>query len=286
MNKYILRTILFIIILFIIIFVLFISVNPVKKYMGKAYILKKIDKKYTLSLQIINNIYDIYKIKEYPVVFKPDMCSGTNNGVKLINNRDEAIDLLKKNKSQTYIVQKLYNSKYEAMILYERHPFLKDGRIISIVFKEIPNKWHPLRCNVSHFGIKDKNFTKCIDASNLITAELNKVFNNISKKIPYFYAGRYDIRFSNIEDFKKGKNFSILELNGVMGVDGRILLLNKNIMYINARWCFIRLLIGLQNILLLNGHNIFLIPIILINCIKQTIKCNYKIGYLFSTSNF
>ena len=93
-------------------------------------------------------------------------------------------------------------SKYEAGILYERYPSQKDGKIKSIVFKNIlENKWKPLRC-------KNMLYEKGINCEiryDIITRELTHVINRISKKIPNFYAGRYDIRFDNIDDLKKGK---------------------------------------------------------------------------------
>ena len=38
--------------------------------------------------------------------------------------------------------------------------------------------------------------------------------DELSQHSGMFYYGRYDIKCASIEDFKKGKNFSILEFNG------------------------------------------------------------------------
>ena len=43
---------------------------------------------------------------------------------------------------------------------------------------------------------------------------MNLVIDLICKQIKGFYFGRFDLRCNSIEDLKKGKNFSILELNG------------------------------------------------------------------------
>jgi len=157
------------------------------------------------------------------------------------------------------------------MVLYERHPFVRDGKghIISIVLKEIGDTWRPLICK--HLYNKSDELTNCFVSNELITPELEKVIDDISKRIPNFYAGRYDVRFSNLEDFKKGKNFKILELNGVTGYDGEYIVKPYTKF---PRWFVLRIMIGLQNIILLNGHHILDMPMVFINTCKRYIKCN------------
>ena len=53
-----------------------------------------------------------------------------------------------------------------------------------------------------------------IDASHLITPELNLRFDSIAKSMPEFYFGRFDIRFESIDLLAKGEGFSIIEING------------------------------------------------------------------------
>jgi len=53
-----------------------------------------------------------------------------------------------------------------------------------------------------------------IDYNHIIDEALLDTFDVISRKIPGFYFGRYDLRCTSIEDLKAGKNISILELNG------------------------------------------------------------------------
>jgi len=52
------------------------------------------------------------------------------------------------------------------------------------------------------------------DACPLITSALSKQFDAISKSIPEFYYGRFDIRFNSTESLMEGKGFSIFEING------------------------------------------------------------------------
>ena len=53
-----------------------------------------------------------------------------------------------------------------------------------------------------------------LDDTHLIDEELSETIDNICQQIPGFYFGRLDIRYDNWEDLKKGKNFSIIEVNG------------------------------------------------------------------------
>lgn len=53
------------------------------------------------------------------------------------------------------------------------------------------------------------------DGSRLITEELTRKIDQISKTFPGFYFGRYDIRYRSDEELKMGKEFGIVELNGV-----------------------------------------------------------------------
>ncbi len=53
-----------------------------------------------------------------------------------------------------------------------------------------------------------------LNYNRIIDEELIATFDSISKQIPGFYFGRFDLRCTSIEDLKKGKNIAILELNG------------------------------------------------------------------------
>lgn len=56
--------------------------------------------------------------------------------------------------------------------------------------------------------------SKFLDDSHLIDEELTRVVDALCKEIPDFYFGRLDIRYESWELLKKGKNFSIIEVNG------------------------------------------------------------------------
>ena len=52
------------------------------------------------------------------------------------------------------------------------------------------------------------------DGMRLRAPELEARIDAISQKLKGFYVGRYDIRYSNEEDLRAGRNFRIIELNG------------------------------------------------------------------------
>jgi hypothetical protein len=56
--------------------------------------------------------------------------------------------------------------------------------------------------------------TAFIDRNDLIDDRLETTIDNIAHKLPGFYYGRFDLRCSDLESMKQGKNIRILELNG------------------------------------------------------------------------
>jgi hypothetical protein len=43
---------------------------------------------------------------------------------------------------------------------------------------------------------------------------LTQTFDQISKRVPHFYFGRFDIRYENFTNLEKGLGFKIVEING------------------------------------------------------------------------
>ena len=54
-----------------------------------------------------------------------------------------------------------------------------------------------------------------MDGGWIKTPELETRIDEISRSFEGFYFGRFDIRTPSVEDFKAGRNFKIVELNGV-----------------------------------------------------------------------
>ena len=55
---------------------------------------------------------------------------------------------------------------------------------------------------------------KFLDDSARIDDQLTASIDAVCRRIPGFYFGRLDIRFNDWEELKRGKNFSIIEVNG------------------------------------------------------------------------
>ena len=53
-----------------------------------------------------------------------------------------------------------------------------------------------------------------LDGADLLTEELREAFDAVSRKLPGFFVGRYDIRYESDSELRAGQNFKIIELNG------------------------------------------------------------------------
>ena len=53
-----------------------------------------------------------------------------------------------------------------------------------------------------------------VDGRATVTEAMRRRFDEISRSLPEFYFGRYDIRFDTIEALQAGEGFSIVEING------------------------------------------------------------------------
>lgn len=221
----------------------------------KAYYLSKLPEKYSLPFYIITprNIDRVLSIIEYPIIFKPNKCTGGGLHVEKIDNRREAEIYLQKHlKCDSHIIaQKYINNCREFNILYERHPLLSTGKVIAItervpVIKSL--KFQPL--NIGY------TTRKCyvVDHSKYINEEFSTLIDNITKKVPNFYVGRYDIKAKDLESLLQHK-FKIIELNGLFGVDQRCYIntlkaLHPSNILLQSRWFLKRVLVGLQTNLL------------------------------------
>jgi hypothetical protein len=53
------------------------------------------------------------------------------------------------------------------------------------------------------------------DGAHMITPELERAVDVIARSFPGFYIGRFDVRYTDAEAFKTGRDLAIVELNGV-----------------------------------------------------------------------
>jgi hypothetical protein len=185
-----------------------------------------------------------------PVVAKPDLgCRGA--GVKVIRTRAALESYLAAfPPGAKLVLQTLIDQEGEAGIFYCRHPNEQKGQIISVTLKYFPHVVGDGRRTLRQLILDDPRSGKLAhlylprhqerldtipadgaairlafagshsrgaifrDGTHLVTPEMTARFDDLSKRIPEFYFGRYDIRFSDFADVQAGRNFTILEVNG------------------------------------------------------------------------
>ncbi len=185
---------------------------------------------------------------EYPFILKPDI-GQRGAGVKLIRSEEQAIAYLRQT-GAPLVVQRYVPGPHEAGIFYYRYPHESRGHLFAITEKLFPVLTGDGQSTVSeliwadsrarfmaekyHQRLKGREqevlplgqTLKLVEAGNhaqgcifrdgmrFWSLELAERIDEISRKVPGFYIGRYDIRYSNEEDLRAGRNFKIIELNG------------------------------------------------------------------------
>jgi hypothetical protein len=54
-----------------------------------------------------------------------------------------------------------------------------------------------------------------LDGGRILTPELEEAIDSISRRFDGFFFGRYDVRTPSVDDLRRGRNFKVIELNGV-----------------------------------------------------------------------
>jgi hypothetical protein len=234
--------------------VYFTNVNPSIKDSGiyrysKFAVLEHISEKYKPKTILIKSGEkpDILKSEfTFPLIAKPDM-GERGKGVSLIS---DMLSLKKyaENIQQDFIIQEYCDFPNEAAIFYIRKPSEEKGKITSFTTKEflcvngdglstirqlmsasfrdklqiyrqtpeflntIPRLGEVVK--IEPIGNHNRG-TRFINANHLISDALTDIFDKISTSIPGFYYGRHDLKFKNLQDLESGKNFKIVELNGI-----------------------------------------------------------------------
>lgn len=199
------------------------------------------------SFSEIEKIISEYQI-QFPFIVKPDI-GLRGSAVTKINAMDELEAYFSK-ANFDFLVQDLIPFINEVGIFYVRYPNEKRGSITGIVSKEFlivtgdgfstieelikknpryelqlralrleygEKLWDVLakgeKLNLVPYGNHARG-AKFIDRSNWVNPKLTDTINEICLQIPGFYFGRLDIMYNSWEEFEKGKNFSVVELNG------------------------------------------------------------------------
>jgi hypothetical protein len=184
----------------------------------------------------------------YPMVLKPNV-GQRGAGFKIIRSDSDLRTYLAR-VSSPLIVQRYIPDEKEVGIFYYRHPGRAQGEILAITDKIFPvvkgdgmrtleellnldarasliaetylQRFPDLRNRVLPTGaalrlVEAGNHCQgCIfrDGRHLESQALRERIDQISRALPGFFIGRYDVRYSNDDDLRSGKNFKIVELNG------------------------------------------------------------------------
>jgi membrane protein DedA with SNARE-associated domain len=183
-----------------------------------------------------------------PFILKPDV-GQRGNGVRLIRSMLDALKYFEAVEASV-IVQRYVIGPCEAGVFYYRFPDESRGHIFAITEKIFPTitgdgihtveelirkddraalmartylqRFSSRRDEILAPGqilklVETGNHAQgCIfrDGMHLHTKALERMIDEISQNLTGFFIGRYDIRYENEEDFKRGRNFQIVELNG------------------------------------------------------------------------
>lgn len=192
----------------------------------------------------------------FPLIVKPDV-GGRGFRVHKINDSSTLQRYLHET-PQPVIIQEYVAYELEFGVMYARIPGESGGRITSITQKEflsvtgnghstvgellgthtrarfamdelrerVKDAWNDVvpagqRRYIQPIGNHCLG-TKFLNANHLINRQLTAVFDQIALPVEGFYYGRFDLKVSTLEDFYKGKNIKIMELNGATSEPGHV----------------------------------------------------------------
>ncbi len=186
-----------------------------------------------------------------PLVVKPEYgCRGT--GVQRVRNLHEFVKYLRGfPPGKRFILQTLAPYGAEAGVFYERFPGSEHGKVTSITLKyrpyvigdgkstlkslilknprasilrkryfaineqslnAVPQKGEVVALSFAGSHCKGSIFK---NGNAFITDALSQKIDEVMQDFPEFYYGRLDIKFKDIRSFKEGREFVIIEVNGV-----------------------------------------------------------------------
>jgi hypothetical protein len=184
----------------------------------------------------------------FPLMAKPDI--GERGAQVSLLRTDRQLEEYLRRSRVDFLIQEYVSYPMEAGIFYVRIPGESKGRITGIVGKEFlsvtgdgcstmrellvrePRSLLQLKSLTDRYGaLLDTALpegerqtlvpygnhcrgAKFIDCSDKISDELVNVIDTICKRIPDFYFGRLDLKFTSWEELLQEKNFSIIEVNG------------------------------------------------------------------------
>lgn len=186
---------------------------------------------------------------KFPLILKPDV-GERGAAVGKVNELDEARTYLSRG-DWPVLVQPFAPGPCEAGVFYYRYPNESTGRIFSITDKVFSilecdgestveqHIWrHPryrmqAKTFLARLGDRAKDVpprgerlplamagnhcqgTMFRDGAHLNTPELERRINEVAHEIDGFYFGRFDVRYAAADALRAGRDFTIIELNGV-----------------------------------------------------------------------
>lgn len=186
----------------------------------------------------------------FPLVIKPDR-GERGKGVKIVSSFQEIKDYCAKSSYSDLLLQSYCDLPNEAAFLFYRLPHKSKGEISSITIKSFcsvigdgVSTWGKLiqqNSRVSHriSALKkehgtcwdslsvagEKKMVEPIGSHNLGTtflngndnysAELMQQVTHWANQLPGFYYGRFDVKYADWNDLIQGRNFMLMEVNGV-----------------------------------------------------------------------
>ncbi len=186
----------------------------------------------------------------FPIIIKPNI-GLRGMGVQKAHNRDDVRAYLKQfPEDEAVIFQPLYDYAGEVGLFYIRKPDEEKGHIFSLTAKFFSHVMgdgistlkeliqnHPRYGKIAHVYLPrhKKNWERVLengqgykiafagshsrgtifkDATHLVTPKMTEAWDTLSKQIPEFYFGRFDVRFENWKDLETLQNLKIVEVNG------------------------------------------------------------------------
>ncbi len=184
----------------------------------------------------------------FPIVLKPDV-GERGQGVAVIHQPEDAEQYLAH--CQHPVIAQEYVDGLEFGVFYYRYPSAPRGEILSITEKRMLHVTGDGRRNLERLILDDPRAvrmaafflerfderrkevppagerirltvlgTHCrgavfLDGIAHLTPELSAAIDSLSHQFEGFNFGRYDLRVPSVEDLRAGRNFKVLELNGV-----------------------------------------------------------------------
>jgi len=185
---------------------------------------------------------------DYPLVLKPD-AGQRGSGVAIVRSDAQTRSYLETTACDAMVQEYIRGDEFG--VFYVRHPGEEHGRIFSITEKKLPSVTGDgvstlerlILSNPRAVAVADQYLkslaedveeipaagervqltelgTHCrgaifLDGARHITDALERRIHGISEGFEGFFFGRYDLRTSDIDAFRAGEGFKIIELNGV-----------------------------------------------------------------------